>query len=289
MKLNLLPTTEKKSRQGKTAIVLAMLIVLGSLAGAAALTFIPKSRLETAKNGIDDLAKKVADNDATSKKADEVIATAADVIRNAQLAQAMIDHNDVYPKLYDDLKRYIPAYYRIQSINAVPLGEGSSRITLVGTLSGYQRYADLMLALMRFKDARTISRAGYNLNDPVVPALDPTDQLGKPIKPGEGPIPDDGLQRLAYFQAKASAAPKGYLATGGYGDGADDVRGALPNASIVTITMDVARDLRVPLAADTLRAPAATGGAGAAVPPGFGGAPGVPGSVGAPGAPGRGD
>ncbi len=291
MKLNLLPTTEKKSRQGKTAIVLAMLIVLGSLAGAAALTFIPKSRLEAAKQGIPELETRVANNAATSDKATQVIDTAADVIRDAQLAQAMIDHNDVYPKLYDDLKRYIPAYYRIQSISAVPQGEGSSRITLVGTLSGYQRYADLMLALMRFKDAKTITRAGYNLNDPIVPALDPIDQKGKMIKPGDGPIPDDGLQRLAYFQAQASAAPKGYLATGGFGDGTTGLRGALPNASIVTITMDVSRDLRVPLAAETLRNPAATGGgAGAATPAGFGGgvpggAPGLP-----PGAPaGRGD
>jgi len=280
MKLNLLPTTEKKSRQGKTAIVLAMLIVLGSLAGAAALTFIPKTKLEAAKEPIPALEKRVADNQATSAKADEVIATAADVIRNAQLAKAMIDHNDAYPKLYDDLKRYIPAYYRIQSINAVPLGEGVSQITLVGTLSGYQRYADLMLALMRFKDAQTITRAGYNLNDPIVPALDPTDQKGKMIKPGDGPIPDDGLQRLAYFQAQASAAPKGYLGTGGFGSGTDEVRGALPNASVVTITMNVARDLRVPLAADTLRAaPAGAGGVGSAVPSGFGG-PGVPGAPG---------
>lgn len=286
MKLNLLPQTEKKSRQGKTAIVVGLLIVALAVALSFGLTFIAKSRLEAAKEGITDLETRVASNDATSKKADEVIATAADVIRNAQLAKAMIDHNDVYPKLYDDLKRYIPPYYRIQSITATPVGEGASRITLVGTLSGYQRYADLMLALMRFKDAKTITRVGYNLDDPTVPALDPADQVGKSIKPGETSIPDDGLQRLAYFQAKAAAAPTGYLGTGGYGSGTTEPRGPLPTASLVTITMDVARDLRVPLAADTLRAagPAAAGGAAlAGVPGGFGG-PGGAASV--PGAPG---
>lgn len=291
MKLNLLPTTEKKSRQGKTAIVVAGLIVLASIGAAAALTFIPAGKLLAAKEGISDLERKVADTDATAKQADVIIATAADVIRNAQLAQAMIDHNDVYPKLYDDIKRYIPPYYRLQTISAVPVGEGASRVTLTGTLTGYQKYADLMLALMRFRDARTIQRAGYNLNDPVVPALDITDQRGQMRKPGEAPVPEDGLQRLAYFQAQAAAAPTGYLATGNYGGGSTAVRGPLPNASLVTITMDVARDLRVPLAADTLRSAgggAAPGGpAGPGGPPvGFGGASG-PRGPGGPPAPGN--
>jgi Tfp pilus assembly protein PilN len=289
MKLNLLPTTEKKSRQGKTAIVVAGLIVLASIGAAAALTFIPAAKLVAAKDGIPELEQKVANTDATAKQADTIIATAADVVRNAQLAQAMIDHNDVYPKLYDDIKRYIPPYYRLQSISAVPTGEGTSRVTLTGTLSGYQRYADLMLALMRFKDARTISRQGYVLNDPVVPALDPVDPVGRMRKPGEAPIPNDGLQRLAYFQAQAAAAPSGYLATGNYGGTGTEVRGALPDASIVVITMDVARDLRVPLAADTLRsagsaAPAggpAAGFAGPSGPPGM--PPGMPGAPGGPG------
>ena len=281
MKLNLLPTTEKKSRQGKTAIVVAGLIVLASIGAAAALTFIPAGKLLAAKDGIAELEKKVADTDATAKQADTIIATAADVVRNAQLAQAMIDHNDVYPKLYDDIKRYIPPYYRLQSITAAPTGEGTSRVTLTGTLSGYQRYADLMLALMRFKDARTIQRQGYNLNDPIVPSLDPVDQKGVMRKPGDAPVPQDGLQRLAYFQAQAAAAPSGYLATGNYGGPGTEVRGALPDASIVVITMDVARDLRVPLAADTLRSAGSASPAG-----GFGGPPtGFGGPSGPPGAP----
>ncbi|RYG25109.1 hypothetical protein EON82_08350 [bacterium] len=289
MKLNLLPTTEKKSRQGKTAIVVAGLIVLASIGAAAALTFIPAAKLVAAKDGITELERQVANADATAKQADTIIAQAADVVRNAQLAQAMIDHNDKYPKLYDDIKRYIPPYYRLQSISAVPTGEGTSRVTLTGTLSGYQRYADLMLALMRFKDARSITRSGYNLNDPIVPALDPVDPIGKMRKPGEAPIPNDDLQRLAYFQAQAAAAPSGYLGVGGYGGGTDDTRGALPDASIVVITMDVARDLRVPLAADTLRAAGGAAPAGGVVggPPGGFGGPGggPPGGFAGPGGP----
>ncbi len=273
MKLNLLPTTEKKSRAGRTAIVLAVLIFFASVGAYGAMLFFPKAQLEAEKESIADLPQKVADADATSKSADTVIASAADVIRNAQLAQAMIDHNDVYPKLYDDVKKYIPPYYRIQTMSAKPLAEGQSELTLTGTLSGYQRYADLMLALMRFKDVKTISRTGYVLNDPVVPGLDSADQTGKMRHANEAPIPDDGLERLAYFQAQAAAAPTGYLATGGYGAETMDTRGALPDASIVTITMTVARDLRVPLAADTLRA---AGGASAGAPA-AGGAPAFPG------------
>ena len=281
MKLNLLPTTEKKSRQGKTAILVGALIVVGSIVGYAALTFIPLAALKSAKDDIGDLPTQVANADATAKSADTVIASATDVIKNAQLAKAMIDHNDVYPKLYDDIKKYIPPYYRIQSMQATSLGENQAEVTLVGTLSGYQRYADLMLALMRFKDAQTIARTGYNLDDPIVPALTPEDQDGKMRKPDQTPIPDDGLERLAYFQSQAAAAPNGYLATGSYGSGTTEVKGALPSASVVTIKMNVARDLRVPLAAETLK-----GGGGAAAPggpPAFGG-PGRPGG-GPPGLP----
>lgn len=271
MKLNLLPQTEKKSRQGKSAIILATLIVLGSIAGYGALTLLPTFALNQAKSGIDTLERQVADADAKSKSADVIIAQAAPILRNAQLAKAMIDHNDAYPKLYNDIKRYIPPYYRIQTISASPVSDTQSQLVLTGTLTGYQKYADLMLALMRFKDATSISREGYNLNDPVVPALDLTDQKGTMKRAGEAPVPEDGLERLAYFQAKAAAAPSGYQSLG-YGSGTDEVRGPLPDASVVTIRMTVSRDLRVPLAAETLR----SGGGGAAAPA-FGGRPGGPG------------
>ena len=294
MKLNLLPTTEKKSRQGKTGLLVGALIVVGSIVGYAAMTFIPLASLKQAKENVGQLPTQVANADATAKSADGIIASATDVIKNAQLAKAMIDHNDVYPKLYDDLKKYIPPYYRIQSMTATALGENQSQVTLVGTLSGYQRYADLMLALMRFKDAQTITRSGYNLDVPVVPELTPADQVGKMRRPDQAPIPDDGLERLAYFQAQASAAPTGFLATGGYGSGTADVKGPLPGASLVTIQMTVNRDLRVPLAAETLRgggggAPgAATQGgapAGFGPPPGFGAPPGTGGRPGIGGPP----
>lgn len=277
MKLNLLPTTEKKSRAGRAGIYVGLLIVVVAALGSVGMMLFAKGRLEEAKGSIGDLPSQVANADATSKSADTIIASAADVIRDAQLAQAMIDHNDVYPKLYDDVKRYIPPYYRLQSISATPISDKQASVTLVGTLSGYQRYADLMLALMRFKDAATIARTGYNLDDPTVPALTPADPKGVMRKPGEAPVPEDGLERLAYFQAQAATAPNGYLNTGNYGSGNTEVRGALPDASVVTITMTVNnRDLRVPLAADTLRAAGAAGAAG----PSLGGPPaGLPGAA----------
>lgn len=290
MKLNLLPTTEKKSRAGRTAGIIAALIVASSIGLSIAMMVVSKTALEREKSGIGDLPQQVADADATSKSADTIIASAADVIRNAQLAQAMIDHNDVYPKLYDDVKRYIPPYYRLQTISATPGGPNQSTLTLVGTLNGYQRYADLMLALMRFKDASTITRTGYALNDPTVPAINLVDPKGVMRKAGEAPVPEDGLERLAYFQAKAAAAPSGYLNSGGYGSGTTETRGALPNSSIVTIQMVVNRNLQVPLAADTLRAAGSTtatvGGGIPAVP---GGPPGGQfGPAGPPGVGGRG-
>lgn len=277
MKLNLLPTTEKKSRQGKTAVVVGLLIVVCALALATGMTLYPRAQLEAARSGIDELKTQVTANDKKSKEADLIISKAAEVLRDTQLAQAMIAHNDKYPKLYEDLKPYIPPYYRIQSMSAQPLSNDPaapmSQITLVGTLHGYQKYADLMLALMRFKDVITVTRAGYNLDDPVVPALVPEDQKGVMRKPGEAPVPQDGLERLAYFQAQAAAQPNGYLATGNYGSGTQDLRGPLPNDSVVTIVMRVARDLSVPLPADTLRSSGGTATTGAPGVPGFGGAP----------------
>ena len=273
MKLNLLPTTEKKSRAGRTAGLVAAVIVASAIGLSIAMMIISKTALEHEKSAIGDLPQQVADADATSKSADTIIASAADVIRNAQLAQAMIDHNDVYPKLYDDVKRYIPPYYRLQTISATPLSATQSRLTLVGTLQGYQKYADLMLALMRFKDAATVTRTGYALNDPVVPAIDLVDPKGVMRKAGESPVPEDGLERLAYFQAKAAAAPSGYLNSGGYGSGTTETRGALPNASVVTIQMDVNRNLQVPLAAETLRAAGSATAGVAGGPPVVGGAP----------------
>lgn len=288
MKLNLLPTTEKKSRQGRFAILIAAMIVAGSIGAYIFMTLIPKAHLEQAKEGVSDLQTQVANVKATSDQADTIIAKASDVIRNAQLAQAMIDHNDVYPKLYDDVKKYIPPYYRLESIKATPNGT-TARVELIGTLNGYQRYADLMLALMRFKDAVSITRSGYVLNATTVPALTEYDQFGKPRKANEAPIPDDGLERLAYFQAQAAAQPTGYLGTGNFGTGTTDLRDTMPSESRVTIIMDVNRNLQVPLAAETLKSGggAAAGGAptGFGPPTGFGGPAGPPGvGASAPGA-----
>jgi len=160
-------------------------------------------------------------------------------------------------------------------------------VVIQGTISNYQQYADLMLALLRNPMITAVSRTGYVSDEQFVPALVPTDQRGKPRRPGETPIPDDPLERLAYFQSQTQ--PSGYEGVGNFGSGNDSVRTAKPGDSLISVTMTVKANMQVPNPRATLTA--GGGGAGGATlpaggPPTAGGpAGGPPASVGA-GAPG---
>jgi len=279
MKLNLLPTTVSKGKQAKSGIVFSAII---AIAGAIVAIYVSTSSSQA-------LAKAKTDYDASvgpaqeaynkSIEADAILnaETSVGLIRNASLAEAMIKHNDVYPQLYDSLLPYIPSFYRVNSIFATPSGAGTSTITLVGTIKTYQQYADLMLAFSRYPGLTSIGRAGYQKDDEFVPNLTPTDQIGIPHKPSEAPVPEDKFARLSYFESQVQ--PQGYSGVQNFGSGTDNTRGAMPEYSLVTVTLNVNKDLRVPLPRETLSA--AGGGASAAA---GGGAPGIP--AGAGGAPG---
>jgi hypothetical protein len=149
-----------------------------------------------------------------------------------------------------------------------------------------------MLALLRIPGATSVSRTGFQMGDQYVPNLSVTDQTGRPIRPGEPPIPDDPLQRLDYFVARGGTT--GYTGVGGFGSGPENaVRGAMPNASQVTVTVTfpfeypkanpVYRGLLGPDPIATLRAAgsAPAGGAGT-LPAGPAGPPGAPGPAAGP-------
>ncbi len=279
MKLNLLPQTVSKGRALRSGYLVGALILLVTVILCGLMYFGPRGQLVEAQQNVDNNAAPAADAVATGTQKNDVIQTALPVIRNANLAQAMIDHNEVYPELYTTVRGYIPGFFRINSMSAQPVDNTTATVTLVGTLQTYQQYADLMLALMRWKDVTSVSRTGFTLNLPQVPPLTATDQKGVPHKANEPPLPDSQIARLAYFESM-NYQPKGYLGLNGFGSGAPGTKGAAPNESLVTIVLTVKRNLQVPDVAATLHGGGAAGGA-ATTPVGFGG----PGPGGPPGVP----
>lgn len=281
MKLNLLPTTVSKQKRAKTAWIWGGLILVGSAAASVALTVISSGQLADAKARNSEARPKADQAAAVAASADEIVAKSQTVLKNTSLARAMIAHNAVYPKLYDDLRGYIPSFYRVNSMSATPGGADVSTITLVGTLKTTQQYADLVLALMRFPGAITVSRQGLVDNSAYVPNLDATNQKGEKIKPGQGTVPEDINARLAYFESQAASSPNGYLNAGGFGGDPTQARGAMPEASLVTIQLVVNRKLQTPDPRATLASSnaAATPAPGATTPPAPGlGVPAAPGT-----------
>jgi hypothetical protein len=260
MKLNLLPTYVSKEKSTRVALLLGVLILIVCVLLAGFLMTKGNRDLAESQDGLSDLqaqAKKAKD---TADAADTVLAKATPLLRNSELAKAMLAHNSVYPDLYDDLRQYIPSFFRVNSMSAAATGPGQSSVTLVGVIDTYQQYADLMLALLRIPGVSSVSREGFTDNLPYVPAPTPEDQFGRPHKPGEGPIPDDPLKRLEYFEARGTL--DGYTGAGGFGSGVPGTRGPMPKSQQITITILLARDLQTPDPRATLALNAGSGGGG---------------------------
>ncbi len=288
MKLNLLPATVSRGAQSRTAWIASVIIMLIGIGAAIAAALTSQANLAQAKDAYE-TAKPLADRAyATSAQADAIMGDAkvVDLVKNVALAESMISHNDAYPNLYNSLLPYIPPFYRLTSLAATPIDDKTATVTMSGTLGSYQQYADLMLVLMRNPNAVSVSRSGFQSTDAIVPQLTPVDQLGHPRKPGEQPVPDDPLQRLAYFQSQAQ--PAAYTGQGNFGSGTDNTRGAMTGESLVTVQMVVNANLQTPDPRGTLSTAAGGGGStGAPTTTGFpGGGPpsNIPaGPTGAPG------
>ncbi|HJP82300.1 MAG TPA: hypothetical protein VJ835_02240 [Fimbriimonadaceae bacterium] len=253
MKLNLLPTYVSKGNQAKTATVVSVLLALLGVLGAVGMIFISKDQLQKAREDAESKMEQAARAVKVSQQADQVVNDAQMIIRNINLADAMIKHNDAYPDLYRDVKPYLPGFFRVTSMSAAPIDAATSRLTVSGTVKTYQQYADLTVALFRIPGATSVGRGGYNNVDPYIPAITDVDQNGRPIKPGQAPIPDNRYDRLAYYQGQASVPS--FTGQGGFGT-ADKTqsRGAMPGYSLVTLTVDLPRPLQTPDPRSTLTA-----------------------------------
>jgi Tfp pilus assembly protein PilN len=269
MKLNLLPTHVSKEKVTRTALLMSILLFVVCILGAIGLYTKANADLADSQKDIPELRGEAQRATDVAAKADQVMQQSVTLLRNTQLAQAMLEHNKVYPALYNKVNRYIPAFFRVTSESAVPTGPGVSTVTLVGILDTYQQYADLMLALLRIPGVSSVSRTGFTNNNMIVPAPTQIDQYGKPRRPGDAPIPDDPLQRLEYFQSRGAVTA--YQNQGGFGSGQPGLRGPMPNSSQVTVTLVIGEDLQTPDPRATLAA------GGGSTTPGTGGGPGATG------------
>lgn len=284
MKLNLLPTSVSKAGAARTTLLLSAILAAAMVGASVWMISSSKSELDGLKARAAELRPQVAAAVAVSKEADEIIQKAGGIILNQKLSESMMAHNTTYPDLYDEVRKYIPTYFRVTSMSAVPASDQLCTLNLTGVVQTYQQYADLMLALLRIPGATSIQRQGFQPNDYFVPNLSDGDQTGRPIRVGEEPIPDDPEARLQYFQARGTV--EGFV--GGFGT--PEIprnRGAMPNWSQVAITIALAKNIQTPDPRASLAgAAAAGGGVPASTTPGNP-APSTPAP--GPGRPGRGD
>lgn len=270
MKLNLLPQTVAKRSSAPVFIIMAVLIVLAASAASAWMVVQSKADLKAAVDDRTAQLEGYANNAATAAQAETVILQATNFDRNVKLVEAAAKHNNAYPDLYDSLFPYIPAWYRIQSINAAGSG-GQATVTMVGHIDTFQQYADLAIALWRIPGVISVQRAGYAPKLPSVLPLTPDRQTNVSIKPGETPLPDDVQQRIEILKAQAAAVPTGFVGVGGFGTDAVP-KGDTLNSQTVTMTVLLTRNLQVPVPAATLAAAQATAPAAAPAAPAQGGA-----------------
>lgn len=232
---------------------------IGSLVAAFAMAKISQDRVALATDKLNEIKPKYDAVVKIATEADTMMAApqVKQVVTNAALAKSMLASSRIYPDFYDGVKPYIPAFFRITQMSASPVDDKTSTLNLTGTVRNAQEYADLMLALLRIPGATSVSRAGFQAEDVVVPALSETDQSGKPRKESEAPVPDDPLERLQYFTDQS--VPTGYLNSGNFGiTEPKTTKTVRPGESLISVVVTVPKDLRVPNPRGTI---AALGGA----------------------------
>jgi hypothetical protein len=278
MRLNLLPTTVKKSAQSRGAVFVSIIIAAACIAGAVFLVIDSQKARTYAKDAAEAKQDAYDKTKALQAAAGERLALAAGLARNVSLYESMEKHDAEFPNLYNAIKPYVPDFFRLTHLSATPAGAGQTVVTMDGVIGSFQEYADLMLALLRIPQPYgrviSISRTGYQHTEPFVPPIDEEDRLGRPRKPGANPVPDDPLKRLEYYINQGSTTQQGYQGLSNFGSGQPGVRGARENESLIEVRLIIPYDLRTPDPRATLNqfgGGGAGGGAGApGVPPGRG-------------------
>ena len=203
MKLNLLPKTVSKNVQSKTMLMVMTILVLVSLVGAFMYNRKLNGDLQSYKDESAQLEANAEKVRQTQKHAEEIIADAAIVLTNSSLVNKIDEANKAYPDLYDEVRKHIPSFYRLRSMEAASHGAESCTVTLTGYLKTFQQYSDIMLSLLRMPGLVSIARAGYN---PVAPGNEGPFAYN-PDNPERGPIPGESEVIITMVVAKDLTAP----------------------------------------------------------------------------------
>lgn len=263
MKLNLLPKTVDTASRSKRALLGGIVVFAASLVGAIFFSKQSADQLTTANGHVESARPKYEQAVRVAKEADDLMASPQlrQMVVNTALAREMMAANGRYPALYDFVRPYIPAFFRITSLTATPIDAETCTVNMTGVVKNAQEYADLSLALMRIPGATSVSRAGFQAEDLEVPALTEIDQAGKVRKPSQAPIPDDGVARLAWFENETTQT--GYLNSGGFGDTTDYLTKTVrPGESLINVSVVVPRNIQTPNPRGTIQTLQGTGGGG---------------------------
>lgn len=185
MRLNLLPKTAARSVQSRTAFVVMLALVVLTLAGTLLYSVSVSRTLANYTTEVDAkeaLAREVVD---TAASADTILAGARIVLTNSELVRQIDNSNGKYPRLYNTLKGYIPAFMRVRSLSAAASGPDQSVVTIQGYLKTFQQYSDVMISLLRFPGCSAVGRSGFG----PVTAGDAGPFGYDPQNPDRGPIP----------------------------------------------------------------------------------------------------
>ena len=247
MKLNLLPKIVDTTGRAKRAFFGGVLVLVASIVAAFMMATISAKRVQTAKDSVADATPKYDKAVKAAADADAMMTKPAvkQLVVNTALAKSMTNTSRLYPDLFDFVKPYIPAFFRITSLGATPIDDKSCTVNMTGTVKDAQQYADLVLALLRIPGAVSVTRAGFQAEDPIVPAITVGDQSAHVRLESKAPIPDDPLERLTYFENESS--PTGYLNAGNFGNTeAGTEKGARPGESLITVSVVIPKNIQTP-------------------------------------------
>src|SRR5258707_11822580 len=138
MKLNLLPTYVGKGRLVFLAFFVGIALTLVCSAVSFQMIHTSKAQLDKAKEQAGEYEKPVNDAVAYAAAADNVVKPLGEIIRDTNLAVKMNEHNDHFPKFYNTIFPYIPSFYRITSMQALPVSGDHVTLTLTGVIKTHQ-------------------------------------------------------------------------------------------------------------------------------------------------------
>lgn len=247
MKLNLLPSSVSRGKQVKGAIFVSVLIALASIGMSVLMVTTSTKHLEIAQAKAAEMKAAVDQDVQIAAQAETIMADPqlANVVRQTNLARAMNRHNFVYPQFYSEVFPYIPGFFRVNSMSVTPVNGDTVTLNLQGVIRDRYQYADLMLALLRIPGSTSVTRSGFNLENPRVTPLNENDQNGRTIIPGEPVLPEDPIQRVNAMINRGSVTH--YEGRGGFGAGDPNApRGAMPGSTVINVSVVMPRNLFAP-------------------------------------------